>query len=83
MSYIDFENHFLSILSLILLLLSFLLGFLFLFSPFLFVKFILKKKLKWWVIILCLIASYFIFQLEIWAWWRFWEWGFEKIGEAI
>jgi len=60
-----------------------ILGIIFLFSPFLFVKFILKKKLKWWVIILCLIASYFIFQLEIWAWWRFWEWGFEKIGEAI
>jgi len=60
-----------------------ILGIIFLILPFLFVKFILKKKLNWWIIILCLIASYIIFQIEIWVWWKFWEYVLEKMGEAF
>jgi ABC-type amino acid transport system permease subunit len=59
------------------------LGILFLISPFLIVKFVLKRKFNWWIIILCLTVAFGIYQAEVWAWWKFWEWGLAKIGEGF
>jgi len=72
-----------SILGLLMLIFIFLIGIFFLIVPFLLIKYVLKRKFNWWTIILCLIASYIIFQIEVWVWWKFWEYIFIKLGEAI
>ena len=59
------------------------LGILFLISPFLIVKFVLKRRFNWWIIISCLVIVFGIYRAEVWAWWKFWEWGLAKIGEGF
>ena len=62
---------------------AFIIALVFLLSPFLIIKYAIKRKFNWWIIILCFITSFGIYQAEVWAWWKYWEWAFEKIGEGL
>jgi endonuclease/exonuclease/phosphatase (EEP) superfamily protein YafD len=63
--------------------LTFIIALFLILFPFLAVKFIFKRKFNWWIIILCLMVAFGIYQAEVWAWWKFWEWGLAKIGEGF